>query len=117
MTQTDLVDACAAQASAESRPWRVYRMNQNDWWMARSQDEALQFFAETERCSIQDCFHYELLEDVRELTGDELDSLMFVDDDAARDDPTRKRSFRAELARRVRVERPEYPQNFASTER
>jgi hypothetical protein len=108
----------AAIAPEAAPVWRVYRMNDYEWWIAMSKDDVIRSYSEVQGCSVADLKSYDLLDpdQVRELTEAELDRLVFVDDDCSREDPTRKRSFRAELERVLRVERPEFPQFFATTE-
>jgi hypothetical protein len=73
-------------------PYRVYRMNDSEWWMARSLDEA-----RTAYCA---CYGTEFSDtaDARELTDDELKCLMFIDDES---NPSARRTFREELERQA----------------
>lgn len=91
-------------------PWRVYRMDEYDWWVARSLDEAKASYKH--RTGVDD----ECIEDARELTDDELDTLHFIDTDAD-ERPIKKsqRTFREELAQRVAAGLSK-PEMFASTE-
>lgn len=93
-------------------PWRVFRLNDCDWWIARTLEEA-----------VADCKREQGMEDrdftdARELTEAELDNLRFVEErDIPRKDWVR-RSFREELARRSASNEPgdRKPGLFASTE-
>lgn len=117
--KADSVDQVADPAPAAAAPaWRVFRMNDYEWWMAHSKEEVLQAYVEAQACSLEDCKQYGLIEpdEVVELTEAELDRLIFTDDECSRDDPTRKRSFRLELHRRIRVDQPQFPEMFATTE-
>lgn len=74
--------------------WRVFRMNDVDWWLARTLAEAKADY--THQVGDED------LEGARELTDAELDRLHYVD--TAEDErPLRatRRPFREELRRRV----------------
>ena len=100
-------------------PWRVFKMDDCDWWMARTLEEARESYKH--ETGVDD----EAIEDARELTDAELDKLTFVDTDE-RERPLRKsrRSFREELRQRVEFHqrlKAEYgieprPELFASTE-
>jgi hypothetical protein len=90
-------------------PWRVYRMDDCDWWVARTLEEAKASYQH--QTGVDD----ECIEDARELSDAELDSLYFVDTDD-RDRPVKgtRRTFRVELDQRAAwLSKPEL---FASTE-
>jgi hypothetical protein len=91
-------------------PWRVYRMDDCDWWVARTLEEAKASYKHA--TGVDD----ERIENARELTEAELDKLHYFDTDD-RDRPIKKyrRTFRAELVQRVAagLEKPEL---FACTE-
>lgn len=93
-------------AMTDPLPMRVFAMNDWDWWMARTLDEAKTHFTRFTSVPIED------LADARELTDDELDRLRYVDESF---EPGQRRSFRKELQRRVDAGVTE-PQLFASTE-
>lgn len=98
---------------------KIYQMNDCEWWMAESEEDAIRDIA----------LHYgsgygtdkvELVRDgylnedcPRELTNEEMDRLRFVDEMGNPESP--KRSFREELRCRIEagVTKPEM---FASTE-
>jgi hypothetical protein len=92
-------------------PWRVYRMNDTDWFMARTIEEAMTEYVRQCGGPIE-----ETCEGVRELTDEEMDRLQFIFWLEGPEHPPRdhKHSFRVELARRV-SRRPK-PETFASTE-
>lgn len=106
----------AEKPEIQPAPWRVYRVNDCEWWIGRNPAEVRKMFVEAQGCSEEDCERYELLGEIRELTDEELDRLVFTDYERDAGDPMRKRTFREELERRIRLERPEFPQHFASTE-
>lgn len=105
-------------AERAAPPWRVFRMNDYECWLARSKEEACQAYVDAQGCSLEDCEKYELLkrDDVVELTEAELDCLIFVDGEFSLNDPKRKRTFRAELQRLLRVDKPQFAQMFSTTE-
>lgn len=82
---------------------KVWKINDCDWVMASSAEEAKQTLATITEVYEED--------EVRELTDHELDTFHFVDEDE-KDSP--RRTFRQELARRVALN--EGPDMFASTE-
>lgn len=92
-------------------PWRVYRMNDTDWFMARTIDEAMTEYVRHTGCPIE-----ESCEGVRELTDEEMERLKFRFWLEGPEHPPRehKCTFREELERRV-SRRPK-PETFASTE-
>lgn len=77
-------------------PWRVFRMNDVDWWMARTLEEA--------RASYKRETGDDETEDACELTDEEMDRLMFHETDE-NERPTKKgrRTFREELRQRVEL--------------
>lgn len=91
-------------------PWRVYRMDDCDWWVARTLEEAKASYKH--ETGIDD----EHMEDACELTDDEMQRLHFVDTDEA-DRPVKesRHTFAVELARRVSAGLSK-PELFASTE-
>jgi hypothetical protein len=91
-------------------PWRVFRMDDCDWWVARSLEEAKATYLH------ETGVDNEYVEDARELTDEEMDRLHYVDSDE-RDRPVKasRRSFRVELAQRVSAGLSK-PELFASTE-
>lgn len=97
-------------AMTDPLPMRVFRMNDCDWWMARSLDEAKADYI-SQTGSTED----ELCPDARELTEEELDRLRFTDTDEYERPIGKTCSFRKELQRRIDagVTRPGM---FASTE-
>ena len=96
-------------------PIRVFRINDSEWWMARTLAEAKQDYLAT----VGPMSEEEAFDDARELTDAELDSLQFRDDEGIDlDGGTEKggkRSFREELQGRIAA-RATCPQPFASTE-
>lgn len=98
----------------EPLPWRVFMLNDYEWYMARSLDEAKATAAEQWGYTIEQCERDELFDEAEELDDAALDRLQFCDDTHLPDGPMIKRSFREELARRSAID-PK-PQLFASTE-
>lgn len=115
MNQTAIAPAPETPAPTT---WHVYQVTESECWIGQSIDDVIRSYCEVMGCSEADCHQYELLDrsKVRELTDAELDRRIFVDYYADRNDPTRKRSFRAELERVLRVEKPEFPLMFSTTE-
>ena len=100
-------------------PWRVFKMDDCDWWLARTLEEARQSYQH--ETGVDD----EAIEDARELSDEEMDRLTFVDvDDGERPVAESRRSFREELRQRVELRerlKAEHgiepkPELFASTE-
>ena len=90
-------------------PWRVFKVTDCDWWIARTLSEAI------EDCKRQTGMDEELAE-ARELSEAELDRLKYIE---GREQPRSKwvrRTFREELARRAACEWEKKPGMFASTE-
>lgn len=98
-------------AMTDPLPMRVYAMNDCDWWMARSLEEA-----KADYCHETGSTEAELCPDARELTDEELDRLRITDTDENERPTGKARSFRKELQRRV-DEGVTKPEMFASTER
>jgi hypothetical protein len=88
-------------------PWRVFRMNDCDWWLARTVAEArADYLRETGEDE----------DEARELIEEELDRLHFVDTgEDERPMKATRRPFREELARRVSAGLSK-PEMFACTE-
>ena len=107
----------ATPAMTDPLPWRVFRLNDCDWWFARSLEEAIADYKHQTGAGDEE------LEDARELTEEELDRLMFTDDP---DDPLSAtlHTFRDELRARIQLQGeleaehgiPRKPELFASTE-
>lgn len=97
-------------------PWRVFYMNDCEWWCARTLQEAKEDAARTWGCSVEQAEKDGMYDDPYELCDAELDRLHYVDTDE-RERPVKKsrRTFRDELAQRVAagLSRPEL---FACTE-
>jgi hypothetical protein len=87
-------------------PWLVFRMDDYEWWVARSLDEARTAY-EAGRISHAEAM--EATEDARELSAAELESMKFTEDGKP------VSTFADELARRVAagLSAPEF---FAGTE-
>lgn len=122
MSDLKAIDAMISEGGPVSAPelevWRVYQMNECDWMLARSAEEALQGYSEYLCGTIADLHEWEQVDEgcPLELSDAELDRLIFVHDGASLDDPTRKCTFAQELRRRVRVDQPQRAAIFASTE-
>jgi hypothetical protein len=100
-------DECAAADCHESLPWRVWCMNDCDWWLARSKREAIDAYEE-------ECGEREDPADVHEVK-EGLDTLKFTDGDERGRPVGPARTFREELARRVAAGITA-PEMFATTE-
>jgi hypothetical protein len=109
---TDLVGDPLSETPSMTAPlpWRVFKMDDCDWWVAHTLAEAKASYQyET---GVDD----ESVEDARELTDEELDRLRFVDTDEAGHPVKETRcTFREELARRVSAGLSK-PELFACTE-
>lgn len=88
---------------------KIFEMNDCDWWLANTAEEAKADFREIYGSHEHD-FHPE---GPRELTGEELDKLIFSDD--LSEPNAAKRTFREELERRLSAGVTS-PEPFASTE-
>lgn len=99
----------ATPAMTDPIPFRVYQLNDYEWWMARSLEDAIADWCSVTGCTTEDC------DDARELTDAELDSFRFFDEGVDESGNTITRTFREELARRVAAGETE-PQLFATTE-
>jgi hypothetical protein len=79
----------------------IYRLNDTEWWMAPSLEEAITAAMEQTHCAREDVADT----DARQLTDEELDSMQFVDaDEPGSEEPSEgwpSRTFREELAQRV----------------
>ena len=91
-------------------PWRIFRMDDCDWWVARTLQEAKASYQH--ETGVDD----ESIEDASELTDEELDRLRFVDtNEAGHPIKDSRCTFREELARRVSAGLSK-PELFACTE-
>lgn len=91
---------------------KLFRMNDCDWVMAPSLDEAANFYAKYTAGSYEDA----MKDEPRELTDEEMDKLRFMDH-ADDPEPSRgDRSFREELARRMATADENETDLFATTE-
>lgn len=88
---------------------KVFQMNDCDWWLAPSLDEAKADYIREMGASPEE------LEDAFELDDTALDRLNFTDDRALPDGELVKRPFREELERRIAAG-DTGPGFFASTE-
>lgn len=95
--------ALPLSAMADPLPWRVYRLNDCDWWVARTLDEAIADYRR--ECGVDVC-----IEGEHELTEQELDRLMYCDEDCKKRIP-----FRQALKNMVDAGLSK-PEMFASTE-
>jgi hypothetical protein len=81
---------------------KIYRLNDLEWWMANSLEEAIQTAIKETGAAREDIF----TEDgsPEPLTDEQLDRLQFVDTNPESGDPSAelgKRSFREQLAREL----------------
>jgi len=90
-------------------PWRVFKLTDCEWWVARTMAEAIEDYTRVTGEPVEK-------DDAHELTDADMDRLQFVDTDEG-DLPIRgpRRSFSEELARRV-AEGLHRPELFACTE-
>lgn len=104
--------ALPLSAMTDPLPLRVFRLNDCDWWIARTLEEAKVSYQG--ECGPMD--DEEAFDEPRELTDEELDRLKFHDRDD-RDRVIRKtiRTFREELRQQIKAD-PTTPRMFACTE-
>lgn len=93
-----------------AQPFRVFAMNDSDWWMARSLSEATRDYADMIELPIDE------LEEAGELTEAEMESHIYHDEEENSEGLVFgvKRTFAEELKRRI--ERDPVSQVFASSE-
>lgn len=110
LTTEELLTVQQTPGMTAPLPWRVFRMDDCDWWVAHTLEEAKASYQH--QTGVDD----EAIEDARELTEQELDKFHFVDVDE-RERPIKKsrRTFRVELAQRVAAGLSK-PELFACTE-
>lgn len=107
-------------AAAAAGPFRVFRLNEYECYMARSLEEALaaaaaDWFGAATPLTLEEAEANGLVDDPGELTDEELDTLRFCDcDERGRPPPESTWPFREELARRAAMDPT--PQLFACTE-
>lgn len=104
--------ALPLSAMTDPLPLRVFRLNDCDWWIARTLEEAkVSYQADCGPMADEEAF-----DEPRELTDEELDRLKFHDrDDADRIIRKTIRTFREELRQQIHVD-PVTPRQFACTE-
>lgn len=88
---------------------KVFQINDCDWWVGESLDVCVQDY----RVKVDDDPSY--TEDSRELTDEELDTLLFSVCDEHERPTGEKRTFREQLAAEIEAG-GEFPRMFASTE-
>ena len=88
---------------------KIFQMNDCDWWIGESLEACVKDY----QGNIDDDPEY--TQDARELTDQELDSLMFYDADENERPSGVKRTFREQLALEVKCG-GEFPRMFASSE-
>jgi len=88
---------------AEARPICVFKLDDNEWWAGESLEACV---VEGQRQCGDDCFRPDEF-DQYELSDGAMHSLMFIDEDGS------KRTFAAELARRIAAGE-QFPQQFAA---
>lgn len=91
-------------------PWRVFQMSECDWWVARSAAEAQADYQQQTGVEADELYGF------HELSDAEMERLQFIDSDEDERPTGGKRSFAAELARRVADDRLSAPEMFATTE-
>ncbi len=118
-SKDDLLTVQETPGMTAPLPWRVFKMDDYDWWLARTLQEARQSYQH--ETGVDD----DAIKDARELTDEELDRLTFVDmDEGERPVIESRRSFREELRQRIELRehlKAEHgiepqPELFASTE-
>ena len=107
-------------AASDHNGWHVYRMNDYEWWLARTLEEAK---ADAARCwgyTLEQAEAEEMFDEPHELDAGELDRLTFVDDTQLPEGALVRRSFREELEMRVASLREKggemRPERFAVTD-
>lgn len=95
----------------ENKDWKVFEMNDCDWWMARSKKEAIESFKSFHEInSEEELEDFNLIpEDVKEIDEKSLEKLKYFDEDR-----NFTLSFKEELIDRIKND-PK-PQLFATTE-
>jgi hypothetical protein len=99
-------------AMTDPLPWRVFRMNDYEWWVARTLEEAKADYQQTVGPMPED----EAFDDPGELTDAELDRLKFIEDPEVPPTKWVRRTFREELERISKSEFDKKPGMFACTE-
>ncbi len=97
------------EIKTECGVWRVYQLNDCDWWFARSMAEAKESAAKHYGCETTDPESFQ--DDAHELTDAELDNLQYFPDESR---TGFHHSFREQL--RVMASTETEPQMFGSTE-
>lgn len=102
--------ALPLSAMADTLPLRVFRLNDCDWWLAATLEQAKADFLAT--CGGDD----DSFDEPHELSEEDLLRLHFVDtDDGERAIGKSRRTFHEELRRQIKAD-PITPRMFASTE-
>lgn len=94
----------------EALPWRVFQLNDYEWWIARTLEEAIEDSMKQSGCPREE------YEDAVEVSEEGLDRLRFIEDPELPKSKWIRRTFREELARRVASEFEPKPGLFACTE-
>lgn len=82
--------------------WRVYKLNDYEWWVARSLDEAKADAANEWGCKdVAEAEREDMFEDPSEVPDEELDRLKFTDGDEDGNAIGALRSWRDELTQRI----------------
>lgn len=115
MHACQVIDANQRAESHES--WHVYCLNDHEWWLARSLDEAMRDAARFWGYTLEEAIADELFDEPYELDAKQLDRLSFIDDSVT---PEARRTFADELELRVGSRRESgleiKPQLFACTD-
>lgn len=85
-------------------PIKVFRLNDYEWWAARSLEEARSDYTETTGLSGEDAFDHPT-----QLSDEEMDQFIFIGDDGT------KVSFRQHLSNSI-ARGNQFPGPFATTE-
>lgn len=110
-SSTELLTVQETPGMTTPLPWRVFRINDCEWWVARTLDEAKSDYLRQTGCSEEEAF-----DDPHELDEATMDRLHFIDqDENERPLKDSRRPFRTELAQRVAAGLSK-PEMFACTE-
>lgn len=111
----DLLSVQETPGMSAPLPWRVFYMNDCEWWVARSLEEAKVDAAKAWGCSVATAEADGMYDDPYELCDAELERLKFVVDRELPEKQWKRITFREELERRVAVGMMQ-PELFACTE-
>lgn len=100
-------------AMTASLPWRVFRLTDYEWWVARTLDEAKEDAAREWGYSVEQAERDEIFDDPEELSDEQMALLTFRED--MYDPKSERRTFSAQLSRLIQLG-IDKPGLFACTE-